>query len=459
MAISTASVSAAPWYGFSDYSVTGGQATPALSASLAAQEGAYGSRVTFNWWWLQPAPTTPNFTVADAIYYADLARGIRPLFVLTGAPPWALAPGVTCSATSACNYPPGTAHDADWQSIAAQIATRYPLLAGIEIWNEPNMTWAWAGGPDPARYTQLLRLAYTAIKAANPSMPVIGGALAADLAGTTPAVSMSVPSFLEAMYTNGARGYMDGISIHPYTPSLDWWYVYKALSITTEIRDANGDSVPLWVTETGLSTTGGWTTTQQAIGLPNLMSALLAYPDLAGVYINTLIERTSIPAGDPSRGFGVLYPNLGPKPAYCTLANAFHTGYRCPLLVAQPQASATQQLRWQAENLLQWAASGAIAWHKANGTYQGLSSAALHAADPRISATPLTAVNPGSSADPSQIGVWQFSPDGVLLCNASRADRSYCIFTRYSGSWTYANATGSAYQAAYVLLHGLSSTW
>src|SRR3989442_1022252 len=98
-------------------------------------------------------------------------------------------------------------------SAAPPVAARYPQLAGIEIWNEPNMTWAWAPSPDPARYTQLLRLAYDAVKAVNPSMPVIGGSLAANLSPAATSASTPIRPFLQSMYDNGARGHLDGISI------------------------------------------------------------------------------------------------------------------------------------------------------------------------------------------------------------------------------------------------------
>jgi hypothetical protein len=458
-AISAPSASATPWFGFSDKSATGNQASPTQSANLAAQEGATSSRVTINWSWVQPSPGPPNFGTFDAIYNADLARGIRPLFVLTGTPTWAAPPGASCDPGTACNYPPDSSHDSDWQSIASQIATRYPQLAGIEIWNEPNQSYAWGGGFDPARYTQLLKLAYTAIKAANPSMPVIGGALAADLGSGITDTSYPLPLFLQAMYDNGARGSMDGISIHPYPQAMNWGYIYRVMSVTTETRDANGDSVPMWITETGMSTTAGFTTTQQAIVLANLLPALLAYPGVAGAYINSLVDQTNFPPNAPERGLGVLYPNLSPKPAYCTVARAFGTGYRCPLLVADPWPSSTQSNDWRAQNLLQAAANAALAYHKANSGYQGITSNVLNSIDPRISSAPPTVVSPGWSADPSRIGVWFWGPDGVLMCNASRADRSYCIYTQSRGTWIYASTVGNIYNAARALIYGYSNTW
>lgn len=450
---------ASPLFGFNDNSVSGTQLNATSSATAASGDGASSSRVTLDWAWVQPTPAAPNFGMFDAIYNADLARGIRPLFVLFGAPSWTWASGASCSAGSTCNYPPATSHNADWQTFVAQVAARYPKLAGIEIWNEPNQSWAWAGGLDPARYTQLLSLAYTAIKAVNPSVPVIGGALATDLGSTATSTSIPVQLFVQSMYDNGARGHMDGLSIHPYPGAMDWWYTYKAMSVTTEVRDANGDSVPLWITEFGMSTTDGWTEAQQALVDSNLLQPLLAYPGVAGVYIHTLIDPTSAPATSPERGYGVINANITPKPAYCDIANALHSGYVCPSGVAQPVPTTTQSQRWQAENLVQAAANAAIAWHNTAGTYQGLTTVGLHALDPRVSAVPLTQANPGPSADPSQIAVYQVAPSGLLLCNASQADRSYCIYTQYRSGWTYGMATGSVYQAAYNVQHGVSSTW
>jgi hypothetical protein len=449
---------AAPWFGLDDHSVTGGQAGASQSAGLAAQEGASSSRVTLNWAWVQPTNTTPSFGTYDAIYNADLARGIHPLFVLTGSPTWAQAPGEPCSPGYYC--PPASNHDADWQHIAAQIATRYPQLAGIEIWNEPNMTWAWGSTPDPARYTQLLRQAYTAIKAANPNLPVIGGALATDLATTITSDAYPAPMYLKAMYANGAHGYMNGLSMHPYPQAMDWWYTYKALSTLTEIRNNAGDNSALWITETGMSTTQGtWTANDQSVALANLVPALLAYPGVAGVYVHTLVEPANLAATDPERGYGLLYANLTPKPAYCALAGASSTGYACPAGISVPQPTAAQTAHWSAENLLQAAAGEALAWHNVHGTYSGLTSSALHTADPRLSATPAPAVNPGSTADPSQIGIWFMAPDGVLLCNTSQADLSYCIYTQSPGTWIYGQAAGTVYVAAYAVLHQVSNTW
>jgi hypothetical protein len=259
------------------------------------------------------------------------------------------------------------------------------------------------------------------------------------------------------MYDNGARGYMDGISIHPYPNAMDWYYTFKALSVTTEVRDVNGDAVPLWLTEIGMSTTNGWTPAQQSEVVSNVIKPLLSYPGIAGVYVNELTDPTTGPY--VNQGFGMLYSNLSPKPAFCAIASVLGSGYMCPLTVLQPTPGATQLGRWQAENLLQYAANAALSYHVAHGSYSGLTSAGLHAIDARISTTPASGVNAGSGADPSQVGVYPLGGDSILLCNASTADRSYCIQTAYPGSWIYGMATGSIYSAAYAVIHRISNTW
>lgn len=65
---------------------------------------------------------------------------------------------------------------------------------------------------DPASYMDLLRRAYTSIKAACPSVLVISGT-------TTPAGDTDVAKddigYLRGMYQNGLANYSDGVGIHP----------------------------------------------------------------------------------------------------------------------------------------------------------------------------------------------------------------------------------------------------
>lgn len=430
-----------PHWGMNDNTVIGAQTDATTAAQLSKNLAANSARITLNWSWIQPTASTPNFSTYDSIYKADVAAGIHPLIMLVGAPSWTWAPGTTCPSGQTCVYPPATAYDANWENIAKQIAWRYPQAAGIEIWNEPNQNWEWASGPNPARYTQLLKEAYTAIKSIDPSMPVIGGALAADLSSARSATSYPMDQFLQAMYNAGAKGYMDGISIHPYPYALDLFATFEAMSDATEVRDANHDSTPLWVTETGLSRST-FTPAEQSLVDAQLFRSLSAYQNLGGLYLTTMAD----PAGGGDE-LGLLSPTLSPYAAYCTVAAAAGSSYTCPSGLYVPTLPALWQGRWGAQTLLQYAANAAISYYAGHGSYNGLDSSVLHSLDSRLSATAADSTVAGSTADPSRILVSVLSATSIRLCNASTADLSYCTGGTYLQGWHWGSATGSAYTA------------
>lgn len=86
----------------------------------------------------------------------------------------------------------------------------------IEIWNEPNIDREWAAGSiDPARYTELLRQSYFAIKAANSSTWVISGAPApTGFFGGCSGAGCDDNYFISGMAAAGAANYMDCVGVH-----------------------------------------------------------------------------------------------------------------------------------------------------------------------------------------------------------------------------------------------------
>src|SRR4051812_34356102 len=227
-------------FGFSDQAVMGKQLTATDDAALAARAGATTSRVTFDWRWAEPTQGDWRLSSYDAIYKADLAQGIRPVFVLLYAPQWAFAEGITCQQlTQDCKYPPGPTHLDAWSMMVKKIATRYPLAAGIEVWNEPNDHTYWASDLDPAYYTTLLRTARETVQGAGSDIPVMGGALSGvnDQDEAASPQFMSYRTYLKGMYAAGAKGQMDRLSLHPYPDDVDLWRFYKMLTEVRDIRD------------------------------------------------------------------------------------------------------------------------------------------------------------------------------------------------------------------------------
>ena len=171
-------------------------------------------------------------------------------------------------------YPP--TRMADYGDIVRFVASHFKAkgVSTYEIWNEPNLVWFWASGPNPAQYVEMLKQGYQAVKSVDPNATVIMGGL-----------SKSDFAYLEGVYRAGGRAYFDAVAVHPYTYGVDPTVTWKGVNADEdpsrlsknsfpaiqEIRNtmvANGDSgKQVWITEFGYSTTsadGGVSETRQA---------------------------------------------------------------------------------------------------------------------------------------------------------------------------------------------------
>lgn len=110
-----------------------------------------------------------------------------------------------------------------------------------QIWNEPNLPSSWNG--DEATFVQMLKLAYTAAKRADPSCKVL-------LAGTSGADS----DWIQRAYDLGGKDYFDIVSIHPYTyPELGVdTLVAKCESVRQVMMRNNDSEKTIWITEIGV---------------------------------------------------------------------------------------------------------------------------------------------------------------------------------------------------------------
>jgi len=111
---------------------------------------------------------------------------------------------------------------ADFDGYVAEFAGFLASLASsgadaIEVWNEPNISREWpAGQINGARYVDMLKVAYQAIKAANPSTLVVSGAPAPTgfFAGGCEADGCDDDVFMQQMAQAGAANYLDCVGIH-----------------------------------------------------------------------------------------------------------------------------------------------------------------------------------------------------------------------------------------------------
>ena len=137
------------------------------------------------------------------------ANGLNVMASIVKAPAWARNPSYGLRGEGPPQNP------ADYADYVGAFAAHFcGKVQAIEVWNEQNMDYEWGYEPlDPARYMELLKLAYASIKANCPAMIVVSGA-------PTPA-GMVLPNayddreYLRGMYRNGLARYADAIGVHP----------------------------------------------------------------------------------------------------------------------------------------------------------------------------------------------------------------------------------------------------
>jgi LysM repeat protein len=213
----------------------------------------------------------------------------------------------------------------------------------IEVWNEQNIDREWpAGQIDAAKYVQLLRQAYTAIKAANPNVIVISGAPAPTgfFGGNGKGTGgWNDDVYYAGMAAAGAANYADCIGIHYnegivspqqnagdprgnyptryYSRMLD-----RALArfpgkrgCFTEIgylsREGYGELPPAF------GWAGNTTVTQQAAWIAQA-AQLAKNGGRVRLFIVFNIDSTTYDGGDPQAGYALIRPD-GACPGCVTL--------------------------------------------------------------------------------------------------------------------------------------------
>lgn len=318
----------------------------AQEAALIRNVGGNAQRTGIQWKAVEPARGQRNesaLTWVDAIEAELRANGMRTILIVWEAPTWANDYG-SCPVTDLqCIYksrnqqlqrfaPPKDINA--YASFLAWVAQRYPEAA-IETWNEPNIKGFWNANPwpDAARMARMQCAAYDAIKAANPTTTVLAPGLS--LVITQSATSYPYLDFMHSLYQQMGRVCWDALSVHIYADtSIDGpdSAAAKAFRIIRNLRAQYGDTTPIWITETGATTSGSedhpsfprHTPEQQRDINRAAVNEYLSTPDVEAVILHTLRDRPLSQFDNPGNveyGFGLLYdgegPTPSPKPAYC----------------------------------------------------------------------------------------------------------------------------------------------
>ncbi|GAS94824.1 glycoside hydrolase family 5, precursor [Mycolicibacterium canariasense] len=277
--------------------------------------GVTDLRVAVPWVYIEPAAGTYDWSKMDAL----VAKASDMGFTLTGA--------VTATPTWAGLPLAGAPNPDTYAAFAGSVAARYgSQIASYEIWNEPNGVMFYAP-VSASGYTEMLKAAYTAIKAANPDAAVLAGSLGATT--NVNGISVTPQRFLEQMYAAGAAGYFDALSYHPYHYTLPFSAgtgtantPLEQVKALYELMVANGDGgKQIWATEYGTATTPGWgvTQTEQAALLRDFLTAWskLSYTGPAFVYTSQDAQTGIL---NHEYNFGLFTSSGAPKLAAQVLA-------------------------------------------------------------------------------------------------------------------------------------------
>ncbi len=136
------------------------------------QLGMNWVKMQMQWWLIHPSPDAGQWFFYDAVVEEANKKGLNLMISVVGAPEWTRATGDR-------EGPPDDYNE--YAKFLTELINRYPgQIGAIEVWNEQNLDreWKTANGVSPEDYVKFLEVAYNAIKAADPNIIVISGALA-----------------------------------------------------------------------------------------------------------------------------------------------------------------------------------------------------------------------------------------------------------------------------------------
>jgi polysaccharide biosynthesis protein PslG len=304
--IAVAAVTApAAGYGFGDGAATDAMSITDLNRELDAvsETGASWLRILVDWNQIEPRQGQYEWSHLDSVVDAARQHNLAPLAIIAYTAAWARPPGSSFTA-----FP---LDPANYGRFAAAVVTRYGAqISHWQLWNEPNLP-LFSGNTTltGARYTELLRAAYPAIKAVQPDSTVVAAGLSRKLGDDSP------PAYMAQLYAAGAKGYFDAAAVHPYVfPGgfgADTENGWSDVSRLHDVMIANGDGErKIWFTEFGVPTNalscGGATQAQQAEQIAAILDAAATSPYAGPVFIYSIRDIATSDGCDRETNFGAL---------------------------------------------------------------------------------------------------------------------------------------------------------
>lgn len=276
---------------------------------LAAQADINWVRLGIYWEDVATERGQYDFAADDVLVASTRANHLSVLAILAYSTTWSTSAPAD-SPLNLTHYPPRDY--GEWADYVARVVSRYKDdIHYWEVWNEPDLAEFWNG--TPAQYASLLALTSITIKQIDPTANVVlGGQAFIDLpdhaAGDFLAQILADPDY-------PAAASFDIAALHYYQPpdqASRWYERFRSTLSAFGVGDR-----PIWITEAGLP---GWATSPndhpdagfeaQAAWLDGTLPSLVEL-GASRVFWFQLDENPYAPSG-----FGLLGPDLTPRPAY-----------------------------------------------------------------------------------------------------------------------------------------------
>ena len=309
-------------YGFGQGGAPVSDSFDTTNRELDAVAGTTASwlRVPVEWSAIEATKGQYNWGYLDNMVNSARARNLRILATVGFTPAWARPQGL---GSLMWTTPPANA--ADFAAFTRQVVQRYGDRISVwQIWNEPNLALFFGfTNNKAAKYAELVKAAYPAIKAVQPNSTVVLAGLSRMSGDDAP------PNFLNQLYANGIGGSFDAAAAHPYVfpsglaadPENGWSDVGRM----HDVMAGNGDGgKKIWMTELGAATSDdgdGVSQQEQARQISDVLGAVAALPYAGPAFIYSIRDLDSAQRGNREANFGALLTSdFQPKAAAAMLA-------------------------------------------------------------------------------------------------------------------------------------------
>ena len=300
----------------------------------AAATGALYFRVGIDWDVVQPSSSSSyDWTKPDRVINAAVSKGFKIVALIGQCPRWAN----NNSSSDFKFYPP--TNGSDYGNFCYQVAKRYmPLgVEAYELWNEANIPFFWRPSANTADYVnKILKPGYTKVKQAGtelgkPSTVITTGLAPASTGGS----SIAPLDYVSGIYSNGGKGYFDGVGNHPYTypydPSLPNSPAPNLINcqLMYDIMNSNGDGgKKIWATEFGFPTGTNARSISESLQAEYCTKAFNKWKTFtwAGPLMWYNVWNNGTDPNDVEHNFGLLRNDWTKKPSYTAFTNAMSGG-------------------------------------------------------------------------------------------------------------------------------------